>query len=526
MENQTNPVALSALPGGMLDNLVKVVRANYTIVGVTFFLLWLGTQLLPSRNKLPIMNKKKWYEVSWQRTVKEFTTDTKGILQKALDESDNKPFQLYTNQGLMTVLPPRFINEIRNEPRLDSTRHFHRAFFGAFPGFEGINKNILWLLITLTNKYITTNLTRFTKPMSDECGQVLKEALTDAPDWHQVNPSTTVSQIVSRVATRGLLGKDFCEDPNWIKSLEQYATTFFFAAERFSVYHPYIRPIAHWFLPYCRKLRANSAQCSSIMQGVLKKRKEAQGTASTQNTIEWAQLAAKGKEYDPAQIQLSIGLGGIATTTNMLSWFLLCISKHPECLEPLRKEIISVLRDSEGGWKKTTIYNMKLLDSAMKESQRLKPLTLCTMRRLVLEDMTLSDGTFLPKGTMLVVSSSQLRDPQIYPNPDKFDIYRFYNMRQIAGNENAGQFVTTSQDYSAWGHGKHACPGRFLASNQIKIVLCHLLVKYDFRLAKGSPTDSMAFGFSIVTPPTARIEVRRRKEEIDLDSFTLGLEDI
>lgn len=146
------------------------------------------------------------------------------------------------------------------------------------------------------------------------------------------------------------------------------------------------------------------------------------------------------------------------------------------------------------------------------------------MRRIVVEDCTLSDGTFLPKGTLVVASSSQLRDPQLYPNPDKFDIYRFYNMRKTPGKENAGQFVATSQDYSAWGHGKHACPGRFMASNQIKIALCHLLVKYDFRLVPGSPTESMAFGLSIVTPPAARIEVRRRKAEFDLDSLEHGNE--
>jgi len=141
-----------------------------------------------------------------------------------------------------------------------------------------------------------------------------------------------------------------------------------------------------------------------------------------------------------------------------------------------------------------------------------------------MEDMTLSDGTFLPKGTLTVVASSQLRDPKLYPNPDRFDIYRFYNMRKIPGMENTGQFVTTSQDYSAWGHGKHACPGRFLASNTIKIALCHLLIKYDFRLSEGSPTDLVPFGFSLVADPAARVDVRRREQELDLDALEYGFE--
>ena len=389
MANRTDPITLSAPPIGLVDLLVKQIYGNYTFIGATLFLLWMGMQLLPPRNKLPIMNKKKWYELSWQRTIREFTTNTKEILANAQREADGKPFQLYTNQGLMTVLPPHYIHEIRNEPKLDSTLHFHKVFFGAFPGFEGINKHHLWVLMTITSKYITTNLARFTKPMAEECSEVLKDTLTDNPEWHVENPSTMVSKIVSRISTRAFLGKDFCDDPNWIDSSEQYATTLFYAAERLSVWHPWIRPIVQWFLPYCRKLRDKSAQCSSIMRGVLKQRKAVQETALKEGrelkkeptTIEWAEQAANGRHHDPAQIQLSLGLGAIATSTNMLSWFMLCVANNPECLQPLREEIMSVLRDGEGGWKKTSIYNMKLLDSAMKESQRLKPLTLCKYQR-------------------------------------------------------------------------------------------------------------------------------------------------
>lgn len=141
------------------------------------------------------------------------------------------------------------------------------------------------------------------------------------------------------------------------------------------------------------------------------------------------------------------------------------------------------------------------------------------MRRRATEDITLSDGTFIPRKTMTLVSSHQMRDPDIYPNPDKFDPYRFYNMRQVPGKENLAQFVTTSPQHMGFSHGAHSCPGRFFAGNETKILLCHLLLKYDIRLAKGSPTDSVAFGFALVPHPEARIDLRRRQEEIDLSSL-------
>lgn len=65
MANQTEPITLSASPVGIADVLVSKFHGNYEIIGATVFLLWLSMQLLPARNKLPIMNKKKWYELSW-----------------------------------------------------------------------------------------------------------------------------------------------------------------------------------------------------------------------------------------------------------------------------------------------------------------------------------------------------------------------------------------------------------------------------------------------------------------------------
>lgn len=326
------------------------------------------------------MNKKKWYELSWNRTINDFTYRTKEVLQKAMDASEDKPFQLYTNQGLLTVLPPRYINEIKKDPRLDLTSHIHRVFFGNFPGFQAVNENSLHLLAEITQKSITTNLVRFTKPSAEECSVTLKAYFTDDPNWHQIEPQDAVSQVVSRMATRVFLGKDFCEDPHWIDASTRYAITLFFAAERFSLVHAYVRPMMHWFIHNCQKLRRSRAECATILDKILKRREVRKSAVTDEyhehqnDTIAWAEMAAKGKSYNLVDLLLSMGLGAISTTTNMMTWFLLCIANNPETIEPLREEIIGALR--EGGWKKATLYNLKLLDSAMKESQRLKPLTL------------------------------------------------------------------------------------------------------------------------------------------------------
>lgn len=53
--------------------------------------------------------------------------------------------------------------------------------------------------------------------------------------------------------------------------------------------------------------------------------------------------------------------------------FLYDMSSHPRYIDELREEIVKVLRE-DGGWKKTSLSKMKLLDSCMKESQRVNVL--------------------------------------------------------------------------------------------------------------------------------------------------------
>ena len=109
-------------------------------------------------------------------------------------------------------------------------------------------------------------------------------------------------------------------------------------------------------------------------------------------------------------------------------------------------------------------------------------------------------------------------DPTIYPEPLKFDMERFLHMRSQPGQENTWQFVTTSPEHMLFGHGEHACPGRFFASNEIKIALCHLLLKYDWRFPEGLEQKLfMTHDSAEMVEPQIKMQVRRRREEMNLD---------
>lgn len=89
----------------------------------------------------------------------------------------------------------------------------------------------------------------------------------------------------------------------------------------------------------------------------------------------------------------------------------------------------------------------------------------------------------------------------------------------MEGNENRHQFVTTSPESFAFGYGNHACPGRFFASSEIKIVLIELLRHWEFRLkgdveGKGGEENRPAnyeYRFGVSPNTEAEVEFGRRK---------------
>ena len=79
------------------------------------------------------------------------------------------------------------------------------------------------------------------------------------------------------------------------------------------------------------------------------------------------------------------------------------------------------------------------------------------------------------------------RDPEYYKEANAFDPWRFYDARQTTENEkaNQNQLVSTNARNLAWGYGKSACPGRFLAAAQMKLLLAWILTHYDVRFPEG-----------------------------------------
>lgn len=131
----------------------------------------------------------------------------------------------------------------------------------------------------------------------------------------------------------------------------------------------------------------------------------------------------------------------------------------------------------------------------------------------MVKPIDLSDGTRLPAGTKLLAPQAGVsRDERYYAAADTFDAYRFFRMRQQSDEDaNRWQFTSISDTNMNFGAGKHACPGRFFAGNEIKMMLSYFLLNYDMKLKDGEERPKPMMLMMSKTPnPNGEIMFRRR----------------
>jgi hypothetical protein len=77
-------------------------------------------------------NPRKLFELSVARATNEFVRNARQIIDRFLEKSNGSNFQVNSEFGLLTVLTPKFIQEIRNDPRLSFARFMAQVWLKHF----------------------------------------------------------------------------------------------------------------------------------------------------------------------------------------------------------------------------------------------------------------------------------------------------------------------------------------------------------------------------------------------------------
>ena len=147
------------------------------------------------------------------------------------------------------------------------------------------------------------------------------------------------------------------------------------------------------------------------------------------------------------------------------------LATNPQCVQPLREEVERTI--DEHGWTREGIAQMRRVDSFIKETLRFEGTTACVyflrtplmyltslldgVQRKATKDVTLSDGTFLPRGTNVAFAVYAIEhDHHNYEDPFTFKPFRFVELQDKCGDPSKYQFASITHDSLGFGLGKSA----------------------------------------------------------------------
>jgi cytochrome P450 family 135 len=220
-----------------------------------------------------------------------------------------------------------------------------------------------------------------------------------------------------------------------------------------------------------------------LIAAVIDERRAAEDLAEREDVLSMM-LQARHEDDSPmsdAEIRdelLTLLVAGHETTATALSWAMERLTRHPEKLERLRAEV-------EAG-------EDAYLTATVQETLRLRPVIVVVVRKLT-EPVELG-GYELPAGARVVPSIHLIhRDPQIYPEPERFLPERFLD-------NPPGTYT-----WIPFGGGVRRCLGAAFAQFEMAVVLRELVRRYE--IAPANPAPERPFRRAITETPRHDAEV-------------------
>ncbi|KAF4341570.1 gibberellin cluster-C13-oxidase [Fusarium beomiforme] len=394
---------------------------------------------------------------------------------------------------------------------------------------------------------ITRNISTIILDFQDELAYAA-ESWPTTNNWTSVVLYNMMLRTVALLSGRAFVGLPLCRNEGWLQASMGYTVDCISIRDQLHTWNPILRPIIGPFLPGVRSVRGHLRFAADLMaplitqvlqQDISRGNQDVGGYESGKSEvrstfISWLLRHLSEELRTPERVgldQMLVSFAAIHTTTMALTKVVWELAKRPEYIEPLRAEIHEVLGNR---WSeacsgasfvdKEALSKLSKLDSFIKEVQRWCPSSFVTPSRRVMKPIKLSNDIQLPKGTSIAFPAHAIHMSEttaklspktssevVNLSPRLFDGFRYSKLRSIKGQESQHQAATTGFDYLVFSHGKHACPGRFFAVYEIKIILMELLTNYDFRLEDGKPgPEFVGIGTETRLDTKACLKMRKR----------------
>ncbi|KEY72037.1 hypothetical protein S7711_00055 [Stachybotrys chartarum IBT 7711] len=433
-----------------------------------------------------------------------------------------------TGAGAVVAIPPSLLSLLnRSESQV---RAFDCQIENIQPhymiGDRGLYENILHFEVV--RKHMTKDVGYFAASTAEELHVAFSDVWgTKTGEWTEIPVFDTCARIIARASNRAFLGLPLCRDETLLEQTRLYANAVYLGSAIITALPQAMRPLlGHLIaLPAKRYL----AKCQEILvpfiQDRLKLWRERKASEQPNDAVQW--MIERCSKFDAGEMEptriaqrlLILNLVSIFTTAYAFANCVLDLygSEHrDDFVAGLRAEYYSVVQNHGAPTTKAAVDRLYRLDSTVRESLRLSAFGIITLQRIVGDSgLDLGDGIHIPGGVRIGIPSQAIHfDASYHENPLAFDAFRF--SRPFEGPEGQRRqssdqrlSVNIDESFLTYGYGKHACPGRWFASQLMKQALAYMLHHYDVELVGKRPEKKAVLNM-ILPPLDARIRIRRR----------------
>ncbi|KEY72636.1 hypothetical protein S7711_06270 [Stachybotrys chartarum IBT 7711] len=521
-----------------MDNIVSrpaVVGPVIIAIGYLLYRLFLAPAKLPN---LPIVGAKKgdWFpllQAKWRNTL-DFRRATLEAYDKYKNQAALIPAIGFGDAIMLPVSETQWVAEQPEDVLSLHEQAMHSLQTDYTVGDPQLIRKPFHHKLIVTS--LTSKIGDLVPDVADECEWSFDKYWgDDTEQWNEIGVYDTLRYIIGSVTNRVFVGLPYCRDMKLVDSSMAFAQDVPTSALVLKFFWAPLRGLAAFFVTIPNRIHEN--RFMNILRPEVERRlktydqqandcEKHTGTEPEPNDfLQWNinKAKASGDAYECnwktlAGRVLLLNFAAIHTSSfSITSAVLDLVYGKKEYIEELREEIKTVLAENDGIWTKQALGKMEKLDSTMRESARLNSFVTIGLGRFVTakDGVTTPSGVHLPHGALVCAHSHPVfREPEIYSDALEFKPFRFAEKRHEEGVEYVKRarnaFATTSAEHLAFGHGRNACPGRFFAANELKLLLGHLLLNYDFAVETERPENKWIV-VNLIPPMKTTIKVKRRK---------------
>ncbi|KAK2009715.1 cytochrome P450 [Colletotrichum eremochloae] len=473
------------------------------------------------------------------RTRWRYYTDCTGLFREAYENygKKGKPV-LMPGLGFRheVIMPTSSLRWVQNQPQavLDHTKAF--AEVDQVYWALGHDRYVVdaWQG-DLVKTELNVVLENICAALNEELGVAFDKWFGTDQEWKEIDLFESIKMVVAQAASRFTIGLDLCRNEEYLSLSFDIVNRLIMNAGTTGGSPRVLRPVVGTLINLTLHGKVNKLK--RMFEPVWKKRLETlKYDRDDPNHVEpqdhMQMMARFAKEHRPEEFNnidmmtrrlIAANFGSMHQTsiqvTNMLLNILGSDSEF-NTIATLRDEVNRVLyADGNDDWTKAKVSKMIKADSAARETLRLNSFGgRAIFRQVMVDGFKTPDGYHLPKGTMIsFLGQPAHTDSELLEDPLKYDPFRFSRIREDAAAKNEKtppvSFVTTSPEFLPFGHGKHACPGRFLIDFELKMIIAYVLGHYDVEFPpeyNGKRPENYWLTEACFPPDGARIRIKRK----------------